>query len=137
MSKFSFFILLISIIIAIIISLYYKLEEIKTIFLFNRYDNNLEDKQKYILNKKNNTLEKEFINKYIILKNELINYLNHHTYLKYEREAIEKIKELEKEKNCFEEFEKKISENNKNEFQEKELNNLTELIDRYILSEDY
>ena len=135
MSKIAFFILLISIIIAII-PLYYKLEEIKKFILYDRYDNNLKDKQKYILSKKNNTLEKEFINKYIVLKNELINYLNHHTYLKYEREAIEKIKELEKEKAFFEEFEKTINENNKKEFQEKELNNLTELIDRYILSED-
>ena len=137
MSKFSFFILLISIIIAIIPLYYYKLEEIKKFIFFDRYNNNFEDKQKYILNIKNNTLEKEFINKYIILKKELINYLNHHTYLKYEREAIEKIKELEKEKIYFDEFEKKINEDNKNEFHENELNNLTDLIDRYILSEDY
>ena len=60
MSKFSFFILLISIVIAII-PLYYKLEEIKKFILYDRYDNNLKDKQKYILSKKNNTLEKEFI----------------------------------------------------------------------------
>ena len=98
---------MISIIIAII-PLYYKLEKIKKFILFERYDNNLEDKQKYILNKKNNTLEKEIINKYINLKNELINYLNHHTYLKYEREFIEKIKELEEEKAFFEEFEQTI-----------------------------
>jgi FAD synthase len=90
----------------------------------------------YILNKKNNTLEEEFKLKYIDLKNELINYRNNNTYLKYEREAIEKIKELEIEKKIFEDFEKNINEKNQKDFQEEELKNLTDLIDRYILSEN-
>ena len=70
------------------------------------------------------------------MKNELINYRNNNTYLKYEREAIEKIKELEIEKKIFEDFEKNINEKNQKDFQEEELKNLTDLIDRYILSEN-
>ena len=62
--------------------------------------------------------------------------MNNNTYLKYEREAIEKIKELEIEKQLFEDFENNINEINQKEFQENELKNLTDLIDRYILSEN-
>ena len=93
-------------------------------------------KKKYILNKKNNTLEEEFKNKYIDLKNELINYMNNNTYLKNKKEAIEKIKDLEKEKILYEDFEMIINEKSQKEFQENELKNLTDLIDRYILSEN-
>lgn len=81
-------------------------------------------------------MEEEFKNKYIDLKNELINYMNNNTYLKYEREAIEKIKDLEKEKILYEDFEMIINEKSQKEFQENELKNLTDLIDRYILSEN-
>ena len=136
MSKLSFFILVVAIMIAII-PLYYKLDKVKEIIGWdNKKDDNYQDKKMYILNKKNNTLEEEFKLKYIDLKNELINYRNNNTYLKYEREAIEKIKELEIEKNIFEDFEKIINEKNQTEFQEEELKNLTDLIDRYILSEN-
>ena len=62
--------------------------------------------------------------------------MNNNTYLKYEREAIEKIKDLEKEKILYEEFEMIINEKSQKEFQENELKNLTDLIDRYILSEN-
>ena len=136
MSKLSFFILVVAIMIAII-PLYYKLDKVKEIIGWdNKIDDNYQDKAMYILNKKNNTLEEEFKLKYIDLKNELINYRNNNTYLKYEREAIEKIKELEIEKKIFEDFEKNINEKNQKDFQEEELKNLTDLIDRYILSEN-
>ena len=136
MSKFSFFILFIAIAIAVI-PLYFKLDEIKKIIGYNKIDDISKDKKKYILNIKNYTLEKELKTNLINLKNDLINYLNNNTYLKYERDTIEKIKELEKEKKLFEEFENIIKEKNQTEFQENELKNLTDLIDRYILSEDY
>ena len=136
MSKFSFFILFIAIAIAVI-PLYFKLDEIKKIIGYNKIDDISKDKKKYILNIKNYTLEKELKTNLINLKNDLINYLNNNTYLKYERDTIEKIKELEKEKKLFEEFENIIKEKNQTEFQESELKNLTDLIDRYILSEDY
>jgi hypothetical protein len=120
-----------------IIPLYYKLDKVKEIIGWdNKIDDNYQDKAMYILNKKNNTLEEEFKLKYIDLKNELINYRNNNTYLNYEREAIEKIKELEIEKKIFEDFEKNINEKNQKDFQEEELKNLTDLIDRYILSEN-
>ena len=135
MLKYSVSILLVSIIIALI-TLYLKSDVIKKYISFNNIDDNYEDKKKYILNVKNKTLEEEFINKYKNLKNELINYKNNNTYLKYEREAINKIKELEIEKKLFEEFESKISEKSNLDFQESELKNLTDLIDRYILSEN-
>ena len=135
MLKYSVFILLVSIIIALI-TLYLKSDVIKKYISFNNIDDNYEDKKKYILNVKNKTLEEEFINKYKNLKNELINYKNNNTYLKYEREAINKIKELEIEKKLFEEFESKITEKSNLDFQESELKNLTDLIDRYILSEN-
>ena len=135
MLKYSVFILLVSIIIALI-TLYLKSDVIQKYISFNNIDDNYEDKKKYILNVKNKTLEEEFINKYKNLKNELINYKNNNTYLKYEREAINKIKELEIEKKLFEEFESKISEKSNIDFQESELKNLTDLIDRYILSEN-
>lgn len=136
MSKFSFFILIAAIIIGMM-PLYYKLDKIKEMIGWNnKIDDNYEEKKKYILNKKNYTLEEEFKNKYIELKNELINYMNNNTYLKYEREAIEKIKDLEKEKILYEEFEMIINEKSQKEFQENELKNLTDLIDRYILSEN-
>ena len=135
MLKYSVFILLVSIIIALI-TLYLKSDVIQKYISFNNIDDNYEDKKKYILNVKNKTLEEEFINKYKNLKNELINYKNNNTYLKYEREAIKKIRELEIEKKLFEEFESKISEKSNLDFQESELKNLTDLIDRYILSEN-
>ena len=136
MSKLSFFILFLSIIIAII-PFYYKFDEIKEIFLGNnKIDNNSEDKKKYILNIKNTTLEEEVRNNYINLKNKLINYKKNNIYLKYERDTIEKIKELEKDKKLFEDFENSISERSQINFKENELKNLTDLIDRYILSEN-
>ena len=135
MSKFSFFILLLAIIIAII-PLYIKFDYIKTIIGEKKVDPNIEEKKKYILNKVNKTLENEFEEKYINLKNNLMNYLNNNTYLQYERIAIQKIKELEKEKILFDQFENNIDNMQKKEFQEIELKNLTDLIDRYILSEN-
>ena len=136
MSKFSIFILFIAIIIAIIPLYYYKYKEIMKIIFNNNKDINTEDKKRYILNEKNSTLENEIKNKYIELKNEMINYKNNNTYLKYERDAIEKIKELEKERKAFEEFENNVNEEIKIDFKENELKNLTDLIDRYILSEN-
>ena len=136
MSKFSIFILFIAIIIAIIPLYYYKYEEIMKIIFNNNKDINTEDKKRYILNEKNSTLENEIKNKYIELKNEMINYKNNNTYLKYERDAIEKIKELEKDRKAFEEFENNVNEEIKIDFKENELKNLTDLIDRYILSEN-
>ena len=135
MSKFSIFILFIGIIIAIL-NFTNKLDGIKKFLWNNKLDDNDKDKKKYILNKRNITLENEFRNKYINLKKELINYKNNNTYLKYEREAIEKIKELEKAKKLFEDFETEINEKTKIDFKENELKNLTDLIDRYILSEN-
>ena len=135
MSKFSFFILLLAIIIAII-PLYIKFDYIKTIIGEKKVDPNIEEKKKYILNKVNKTLENEFEEKYINLKKNLMNYLNNNTYLQYERIAIQKIKELEKEKILFDQFENNIDNMQKKEFQESELKNLTDLIDRYILSEN-
>ena len=135
MSKFSFFILLLAIIIAII-PLYIKFDYIKTIIGEKKVDPNIEEKKKYILNKVNKTLENEFGEKYLNLKNNLKNYLNNNTYLQYERIAIQKIKELEKEKILFDQFENNIDDMQKKEFQESELKNLTDLIDRYILSEN-
>ena len=136
MSKFSFFILFIAIIIAIIPLYYYKYEEIMKIIFNNNKDSNAEDKKRYILNERNSTLENEIKNKYIDLKNEMINFKNSNTYLKYERDTIEKIKELEKERKAFEEFENNVNEEIKIDFKENELKNLTDLIDRYILSEN-
>ena len=135
MSKFSFLILLISILIAIL-NFTNKLDGIKNIIWGKKLDDSDSDKKKYILNEKNNTLEREFRNKYINLKNELINYKNNNTYLKYERDTIEKIKELEKEKKRFEDFQNEINEKSQVEFKDNELKNLTDLIDRYILSEN-
>ena len=66
----------------------------------------------------------------------MINYKNNNTYLKYERDTIEKIKELEKEKKRFEDFQNEINEKSQVEFKDNELKNLTDLIDRYILSEN-
>ena len=134
MSKFSFFILFLSILIAI--PFYYKFDEIKKIIFNDNTDDNYQDKKKYILDKKNNTLEEEIRNNYIVLKNELIKYKENNIYLKYERDTIEKINELEKEKKIFEDFEKEIEEKSKIDFKESELKNLTDLIDRYILSEN-
>ena len=135
MSKFSFFILLLAIIIAII-PLYIKFDYIKTIIGEKKVDPNIEEKKKYILNKVNKTLENEFEEKYLNLKNNLMNYLNNNTYLQYERKTIERIKELEKEKKLFEEFEANMDNLYKNEFKESELKDLTDLIDRYILPEN-
>ena len=135
MSKFSFFVLIIAIIIAII-PIYKKFDFIKQILLNKEFDENFEEKKKYILNKVNKTLENEFGEKYLNLKNNLKNYLNNNTYLQYERKTIEKIKELEKEKKLFEEFETNMDNMYKNEFKESELKDLTDLIDRYILPEN-
>ena len=135
MSKFSFFILIIIIIIAII-PIYKKFDFIKQILLNKEFDENFEEKKKYILTNSNKTLEKEIKDKYINLKNDLINYLNNNTYLQYERKTIEKIKDLEKEKKLFEKFEINIDNMYKNEFKESELKDLTDLIDRYILPEN-
>ena len=135
MSKFSFFILIIAIIIAII-PIYKKFDFIKQILLNKEFDENFEEKKKYILTNSNKTLEKEIKDKYINLKNDLINYLNNNTYLQYERKTIEKIKDLEKEKKLFEEFEANMDNMYKNDFKESELKDLTDLIDRYILPEN-
>ena len=135
MSKFSLLVLLISIIIAIF-PIYKKFDFIKQI-LFNKKDDKIsEEKKKYILTTANKTLEKEFEKNYINLKNDLINYLKNNTYLQYERKTIERIKELEKEKKLFEEFEANMDNLYKNEFKESELKDLTDLIDRYILPEN-
>ena len=135
MSKFSCFILLLAIIIGII-PFYFNFEFIKKLLGEKEYDENLEDKKKYILNKENKTLEHEFIEKYMNLKKDLMNYLNNNTYLQYERRANQKIKELENEKKLFEEFENNIDNMYKKEFEESEIKDLTDLIDRYILSEN-
>ena len=135
MSKCSFFILLLSIAISII-PLYLKLDTIKALIGEKQIDENIEDKKKYILSDSNKTMENEFKEKYINLKNELNNYLNNNTYLKYERIAIQKIKELESEKIIYENFENNIEKMHEKEFEESELKNLTDLIDRYILSEN-
>ena len=135
MSKCSFFILLLSIGISLI-PLYLKFDSIKNLIGEKQIDENIEDKKKYILSNVNKTMEKEFKEKYINLKNDLNSYLNNNTYLKYERIANQKIKELENEKILFEDFENNIEKMNEKEFNETELKNLTDLIDRYILSEN-
>ena len=135
MSKCSYFILLLSIAISII-PLYLKFDTIKALIGEKQIDENIEDKKKYILSDSNKTMENEFKEKYINLKNELNNYLNNNTYLKYERIAIQKIKELESEKIIYENFENNIEKIHEKEFEESELKNLTDLIDRYILSEN-
>ena len=135
MSKCSFFILFLSIAISII-PLYLKFDTIKALIGEKQIDENIEDKKKYILSDSNKTMENEFKEKYINLKNELNNYLNNNTYLKYERIAIQKIKELESEKIIYENFENNIEKMHEKEFEESELKNLTDLIDRYILSEN-
>ena len=135
MSKCSFFILLLSIAISII-PLYLKFDTIKALIGEKQIDENIEDKKKYILSDSNKTMENEFKEKYINLKNELNNYLNNNTYLKYERIAIQKIKELENEKILYENFENNIEKMHEKKFEENELKNLTDLIDRYILSEN-
>ena len=135
MSKCSFFILLLSIGISLI-PLYLKFDSIKNLIGEKQIDENIEDKKKYILSNVNKTMEKEFKEKYINLKNDLNTFLNNNTYLKYERIANQKIKELENEKILFEDFENNIEKMNEKEFNETELKNLTDLIDRYILSEN-
>ena len=135
MSKCSFFILLLSIGISLI-PLYLKFDSIKNLIGEKQIDENIEDKKKYILSDSNKTMENEFKEKYINLKNELNNYLNNNTYLKYERIAIQKIKELESEKIIYENFENNIEKMHEKEFEESELKNLTDLIDRYILSDN-
>lgn len=135
MSKCSFFILLLSIAISII-PLYLKFDNIKALIGGKMIDPNSEDKKKYIMNETNKTMENEFKEKYINLRNDLNNYLNNNSYLIYERIANQKIKELEKEKILFEDFEYNIEKMQEIEFKESELKNLTDLIDRYILSEN-
>ena len=135
MSKCSFFILLLSIAISII-PLYLKFDNIKALIGGKMIDPNSEDKKKYIMNETNKTMENEFKEKYINLRNDLNNYLNNNSYLIYERIANQKIKELEKEKILFEDFEYNIKKMQEIEFKESELKNLTDLIDRYILSDN-
>ncbi len=135
MSKCSFFILLLSIAISII-PLYLKFDNIKALIGGKMIDPNSEDKKKYIMNETNKTMENEFKEKYINLRNDLNNYLNNNSYLIYERIANQKIKELEKEKILFEDFEYNIEKMQEIEFKESELKNLTDLIDRYILSDN-
>ena len=135
MSKCSFFILLLSIGISLI-PLYLKFDSIKNLIGEKQIDENIEEKKKYILSDINKTMENEFKEKYINLKNDLNTYLNNNTYLKYERIANQKIKELENEKLLFEDFENNIEKMHEKEFKENELKNLTDLIDRYILSEN-
>ena len=135
MSKCSFFILLLSIAISII-PLYLKFYNIKALIGGKMIDPNSEDKKKYIMNETNKTMENEFKEKYINLRNDLNNYLNNNSYLIYERIANQKIKELEKEKILFEDFEYNIEKMQEIEFKESELKNLTNLIDRYILSDN-
>ena len=135
MSKCSFFILLLSIAISII-PLYLKFDNIKALIGGKMIDPNSEDKKKYIMNETNKTMENEFKEKYINLRNDLNNYLNNNSYLIYERIANQKIKELEKEKILFEDFEYNIEKMQDIEFKESELKNLTDLIDRYILSDN-
>ena len=135
MSKCSFFILLLSAAISII-PLYLKFDNIKTLIGGKMIDPNSEDKKKYIMNETNKTMENEFKEKYINLRNDLNNYLNNNSYLIYERIANQKIKELEKEKILFEDFEYNIEKMQEIEFKESELKNLTDLIDRYILSDN-
>ena len=135
MSKCSFFVLLLSIAISII-PLYLKFDNIKALIGGKMIDPNSEDKKKYIMNETNKTMENEFKEKYINLRNDLNNYLNNNSYLIYERIANQKIKELEKEKILFEDFEYNIEKMQEIEFKESELKNLTDLIDRYILSEN-
>jgi len=135
MSKCSFFILLIAIIIAII-PLYFKKDFVKKFINgYGKKDDNDEEKKRFILEKKNNTMEEEIKNKYMKLKEDLINYKNNNLYLKFEKESNERIKNLEKVKKNFQDFERRISEQLEVEFQENEIKNLTDLIDRYILSE--
>ena len=112
------------------------MNSIKNLIGEKQTDENFEDKKKYILSNVNKTMEKEFKEKYINLKKDLNNYLENNTYLKYERIANQKIKELENEKILFEDFENNIEKMNEKEFNETELKNLTDLIDRYILSEN-
>ena len=135
MSKCSFFILLLSIAISII-PLYLKFDNIKALIGGKMIDPNSEDKKKYIMNETNKTMENEFKEKYINLRNDLNNYLNNNSYLIYERISNQKIKELEKEKILFEDFEYNIEKMQEIEFKESELKNLTDLIDRYILSDN-
>ena len=135
MSKCSFFILLLSIAISII-PLYLKFDNIKALIGGKMIDPNSEDKKKYIMNETNKIMENEFKEKYINLRNDLNNYLNNNSYLIYERIANQKIKELEKEKILFEDFEYNIEKMQEIEFKESELKNLTDLIDRYILSDN-
>ena len=135
MSKCSFFILLLSIAISLI-PLYLKFDNIKALIGGKMIDPNSEDKKKYIMNETNKTMENEFKEKYINLRNDLNNYLNNNSYLIYERIANQKIKELEKEKILFEDFEYNIEKMQEIEFKESELKNLTDLIDRYILSDN-
>ena len=135
MSKLSLFILFLAIIIAII-PFYLRLDFINNLIKEKEIDPDIEDKKKYIKNMVNKTLENEFKERYINLKIDLNKYLNDNTYLQYERKTIEKIKELEKEKILFQEFENNIDKMYKKEFEENELKDLTDLIDRYILSEN-
>ena len=135
MSKCSFFILLLSIAISII-PLYLKFDNIKALIGGKMIAPNSEDRKKYIMNETNKTMENEFKEKYINLRNDLNNYLNNNSYLIYERIANQKIKELEKEKILFEDFEYNIEKMQEIEFKESELKNLTDLIDRYILSDN-
>ena len=96
----------------------------------------VEDKTYLILTKKNLTLEKEFEEKYSKLKEEIVNLQNNNTYLQYEKKMIDKLEQLDKDKTNFENYEYEINNRKRTDLNSSELKQLTELIDRYILSEN-
>ena len=134
MSKCSCFILLIAIIFGSVPFLK-NFDTIKNLLGLDKIKE-VEDKTYLILSKKNATLEKEFEEKYLKLKEEIIKLQNNNTYLKYERKMIEKLKQLDKDKTSFENYENEINNRKRTDLNASELKQLTELIDRYILSEN-
>ena len=134
MSKCSCFILLIAIIFGSVPFLK-NFDTIKNLLGLDKIKE-VEDKTYLILSKKNATLEKEFEEKYLKLKEEIIKLQNNNTYLKYERKMIDKLKQLDKDKTSFENYENEINNRKRTDLNASELKQLTELIDRYILSEN-
>ena len=134
MSKCSCFILLIAIIFGSVPFLK-NFDTIKNLLGLDKIKE-VEDKTYLILSKKNATLEKEFEEKYLKLKKEIKKLQNNNTYLKYERKMIEKLKQLDKDKTSFENYENEINNRKRTDLNASELKQLTELIDRYILSEN-
>ena len=134
MSKCSCFILLIAIIFGSVPFLK-NFDTIKNLLGLDKIKE-VEDKTYLILSKKNATLEKEFEEKYLKLKEEIIKLQNNNTYLKYERKMNEKLKQLDKDKTSFENYENEINNRKRTDLNASELKQLTELIDRYILSEN-